>query len=207
MVKKDGQETAAEDVAVSNVADQLGGTELGVLTTEQLVTISSIQPRVEDAALRDIASYEEAVQLAEAVHGVVTDIADELGTGFVVLDNKDKSKLVDVPMIAILWKFSAGDYGAFVSMAVVTNKGDKFIVNDGSTGIFRQLKELSSDKRVFGALKIPHGLRESEYDTCPECGKPMTKDEVDCSNDLCNFSGDARSVGQTYYLDTTPAKN
>lgn len=199
MVSKKQDESAE---AVEAATAGLGGEV--VLSNEQLMGLSSIQPRVDDMDLRNISSYDEAVALAEAVHGAVLDISEEIGTGFSLLE--DKAKLEKVAFVVLTWRFTAGDFGSFASMALVTTAGDKYIVNDGSTGIHDQLKALSSEKRVFGALRVPNGLRVSDYTTCPACGKPMTRDEVDCSNDLCNYSGEERSVGQTYYLDTSPAR-
>lgn len=177
------------------------------LSVENLQALASIQQFAGDAAMRSVTSYEEAVALAEAVHGSVIDIAQELGTGFALLE--DKGKLEDVEFVLLQWRFNAGDFGGFVSAGLVTINGDKYIINDGSTGIMSQLMELTQETKRFGGVKVPNGLRKSQYTTCPQfdggCGKPMSRDEVACSNTKCEYEGDKRGEGETYYLDLTPA--
>lgn len=169
------------------------------LSVENMQALASIQQFAGDADMRAITSYEEALALAEAVHGSVIDIAEELGTGFALLE--DKGKLEDVEFVLLQWRFNAGDFGGFVSAGLVTITGDKYIINDGSTGIMSQLMELTQETKRFGGVKVPKGLRKSEYSTCPECGKPMSRDEVECSNTKCDYEGDKRGSGTTYYLD------
>lgn len=169
------------------------------LSVENMQALASIQQFAGDADMRAITSYEEAIALAEAVHGSVIDIAQELGTGFALLE--DKGKLEDVEFVLLQWRFNAGDYGGFVSAGLVTITGDKYIINDGSTGIMSQLMELTQETKRFGGVKVPNGLRASRYTTCPECGKPMSQDEVMCSNEKCGYEGDKRGKGETFYLD------
>lgn len=173
------------------------------ITVDGMRDLASIQAFAGDAEMRDISSYEDALALAEAVHGDVLDIAQELGTGFALL--KDKGKLEEKEFVLIQWRFTAGDFAkGFVSAALVTKTGDKYIITDGSTGIFSQLMTLSQETKRFGGVKVPNGLRASRYSTCIECGRPMSSDEVACSNDKCDYEGDKRGSGETYYLDLTP---
>jgi hypothetical protein len=176
------------------------------LSVENLQALASIQQFAGDAAMRSVGSYEEALALAEAVHGSVIDIAEELGTGFALLE--DKGKLEDVEFVLLQWRFNAGDFGGgFVSAGLVTVTGDKYIINDGGTGICAQLMELTQETKRFGGVKVPKGLRKSEYPTCPQCGKPMSRDEIECSNAVCDFEGDKRGQGTTYYLDLSASAN
>lgn len=191
------KETAAEK-ATQAVAEGLGGKEL---TAADINNWSVMVPSASDEQLRNVDSYEDAMLLAEEINGVVSDISEKLGTGFIILEDKDK--LVKTEFVAILWRFSAGTFGGFVSMAVVTKGGDKYIVNDGSAGIFEQLRELSAMEKQFGGMKVPRGLRVSEYATCFECGVPRTAEELECSR--CGDTAERRATGHTYYLDTTPA--
>lgn len=173
-------------------------------TVDNMRALASIQAFAGDDQMRDIASYEDALALAEAVHGDVLDIAEELGTGFVLL--KDKGKLVDQEFVLVQWRFTAGEFSKmFVSAALVTKTGDKYIITDGSSGIMDQLFTFSQDQKRFGGVRVHHGLRVSAYDTCAECGRPRSKDEVVCSNEKCGDETDRRSKGETYYLDLTPA--
>lgn len=175
------------------------------LSVENLQALASIQQFAGDADMRAISNYEEAVALAEAVHGSVIDIAQELGTGFALLE--DKGKLEDVEFVLLQWRFNAGDFGGFVSAGLVTINGDKYIINDGSTGIMAQLMELTQETKRFGGVKVANGLRASRYPTCPECGKPMSLDEVECSNERCDYEGDKRGKGETYYLNLSASVN
>lgn len=170
------------------------------LSIDNVRALASLQQFADDQDLRSIQSYDDAMQLAEALNETVMDITEELGSGFALLQDKDK--LIKSPFVIIQWRFTAGDFGGFVSAAVVTKGGDKFIINDGSTGIMAQLMELSQKHKRFGGLRVQMGLRKSEYPTCPECGKPMSRDEIICSNDKCMYEGDKRGQGETFYLET-----
>ena len=179
------------------------------LSIDNVRALASLQQFADDQDLREIGSYEDALALAESINETVLDIAEELGSGFALLEDKDK--LAKTEFVVIQWRFTAGDFGGFVSAACVTKGGDKFIINDGSAGIMAQLMELSQKHKRFGGLRVPNGLRKSQYATCPEfdggCGRPMSRDEVECSNEKCDYSGDKRGTGQTYYLDTAAASN
>lgn len=172
-------------------------------TDEQMVELSRLQPRLNDTDLRGIQSYDDAVAAVTAEYGGVADIADFLGNGFTVLATSDKGKLVGVPLILLEWRFNSGDQGLFVSATAVTQDGARLIINDGSTGIYSQLRDLTDEDGRFGGLRVPKGLRASEYDTCAECGRPRRKDDAVCANDKCQDESDRRSRGTTYYLDTS----
>lgn len=174
------------------------------LSIDNVRALASLQQFADDQDLRSISSYDDAMQLAEALNETVMDISEELGSGFALLADKDRLK--KTPFVIIQWRFTAGDFkGGFVSAALVTQKGEKYIINDGSTGIMAQLMELSQKHKRFGGLRVVNGLRKSEYSTCPECGNPMSRDEVACSNDKCMYEGDKRDKGATFYLDTSAA--
>lgn len=149
-------------------------------------------------------AFADALAVAEAVYGAVTDFAEEMGSGFQLL--QDKRPLVGKKLLFLKWGFTSGDYGVFCSAAVVTADGGKFIVNDGSTGICTQLRELSMKTGKFGGSVAPRGLRESSYTTCQGCGQPRTVFDNTCSNVLkngsvCNDTDVARGTGNTYYID------
>lgn len=119
-----------------------------------------------DAQLRDIASFEDAIMAAETEGETIALASQEIGSGFVVLDDKDL--LLKVPFLILEWRFNAGKYENdlgektdFVSMTVVTKNNDKYIVNDGSTGIARQLREYSDRTNKYGMLLAEKGLRVS----------------------------------------------
>lgn len=204
MAKNPGDGGVSDEQGMAEVAQSLGAQELVVSEdAAQMAAWSAMVPQASDEQLRNVSSYDEALALAEEMNAAVFDISEELGTGFVLLE--DKSKLKGVEFVALLWRINPGTFGGFASMAVVTRGGEKYIVNDGSTGIYDQLRTLSSTKKVFGGMKVPRGLRDSQYATCMECGKPRTSDEVECS--VCHDTTERRAQGVTYYLDTTPLSN
>lgn len=172
------------------------------LSAQNVQALATLVPYATDADMRGVGSYEDALALAEAIHGNVVDISEELGSGFAMLE--DKSVLVKQKFVILQWRFSPGDYlKGFVSVGLVTSRGDKYIMNDGSTGIYDTLLEFSQETQRFGGIVVPKGLRRSEYPTCPECGKPMPKDVVECETVHCNYDGEKRSIGETFYLDTS----
>lgn len=89
--------------------------------------------------------------------------AAELGTGWTVLATNEKSRLVGVPLIVLDWQFNDGDNGEFVSARVLTKANERLVVNDGSTGICQQLRELEMREETR-AIFCKRGLRVSEYE-------------------------------------------
>lgn len=125
-----------------------------------------------DAELREISDFKSVLEAAKAKGLAVTDSGDEIGNGFSLLD--DKRVLVGKELVIIDWKFThrsvangADEDADFVTMLVITDTGEKWIVNDGSTGIYKQLSELG-DPHVIHAAK---GLRVSDYKYTDDKGK------------------------------------
>src|SRR5215469_10341469 len=87
--------------------------------------------------LGSINSWDELALAIGVKTDVLTKDISEYGTGYSVLNNKDR--LIDVPFIILDYRFNLGDQGTFVSMNVMTKGNEKLIVNDGSTGIRDQL--------------------------------------------------------------------
>lgn len=90
-------------------------------------------------------------------------------------DLVDKSTLVGVPFIVLRWRFTVpaegkprystenNPDGEFVSVECITDKDQKVVFNDGSSGVYAQLKAVSSTGRQQGG-KCNQGLRVSEYE-------------------------------------------
>lgn len=177
------------------------------------ITVSDLAERSlerwDDAELRGLTDYEQAVKQAADLYGGIDDVSKEIGNGFAVLAKDDKARLVGKPFVALFWTFNAGDYGDyFATMFAISPDGAKFIINDGSSGVYAQLRDYSvtHDGRM-GGLSVPAGLRASEYPTCKTCGKPRPKNIEVCTNLMnngtdCNDKSDARDTGRTFYLDT-----
>lgn len=132
-----------------------------------------------DAQLRDITSFDDAIMAAEQEGETIALASQEIGSGFVVLYDKDF--LLKVPFLILEWRFNAGKYENdlgektdFVSMTVITKNSDKYIVNDGSTGIARQLREYSDRTGKYGMLLAEKGLRVSRDYTVAIGGREVT---------------------------------
>lgn len=135
--------------------------------------------RFSDTDLRNISSFEDAIRLAEQAYGSVVDATDEIGSGFIMLDNKDR--LCDVPFLILSVSFPEGDYrnpdtgemSHFAVVRLVTQTGDRFVVTDGGHGIYSQLDEFVVRSGRTGGILVKGGLRKSEYDH-PEHGRSVT---------------------------------
>lgn len=130
----------------------------------------------DDADLAQVKSFADATAL---VGEEATNIADVLGTGFSILPSSDKDKLIGVPFIVLEYKQHEGSKGTYASLLVVTRDDEKYVINDGGTGIPRQLDSLTSKQIPVVGLYVPKGIKKSVYDH-PEHGESVT-----------------------YYLDTT----
>lgn len=169
--------------------------------------------RMTEADLADITSFEAAIERAKELYGSIVTASDELGSGFAVLNKDDKMRLVGVPFFLLSWSFNLGDNGEFVSAVVVTGKHDRYIVNDGSTGIYDQLRRESAGDPDNGkpgrdgGMLAERGLRVSPYATCAECDRPLPEDQDVCTSVLsngstCGYKGKERHKAHTFYIDT-----
>lgn len=122
-----------------------------------------------DDDLRDLRSWDDIVNLASERDIPTTNIADVLGDGFSLLDNK--TLLLDVPFVIVTWTLSTGDIGEFATVRLMTRDGRKLIINDGSTGIRDQIKSMIN-RGVQPPTMVVRGLRVSRYSyTDPATGK------------------------------------
>lgn len=172
--------TDAEVIVPEVMTDkELGGTPAGKEIAARRIT---------DDQLRDLSDWGSIGVLAEAIGADIEDVT-AYGTGFAVLDSKEKKQLVGQTFAIIDWSFHTGDMGRFVSaVLLVKDTNRKVIINDGSTGICQQLvdiskKRLSEGKDASCILVVPKGLRVSEY-TKEIDGKPTS--------------------AQTFYIDFSP---
>lgn len=125
-----------------------------------------------DAGSREMQSWEDVTSLLQE-----TPIEDIL-----VLDDyqklDDKTLLINVPFWINRWWFAEGDMGEFavlrciLSQKVHTGAGetDKVVISDGSTGIFKQLREVTKKTQKTGQMVVRHGLRVSQYTADTDSG-------------------------------------
>lgn len=121
----------------------------------------------DEDALRSLSSFDDALKLAERVHGQVENVADVLGDGFTLVN--DKADLEGLAMILLEWTFRQGDYDRpYVSVRAVARLKNgqpwKVIFNDGGSGIAEQLAKHTKKTGKTGGLVVPKGLNRSEYD-------------------------------------------
>lgn len=167
-----------------------------VLSNKELTTKRAFS----DDVLRGITTIEEAMALVAETYGGITHVDElELGNGFRLL-GEDKDRLIGVPFVILTFGFNEGDFGEFASVLLVTDRSDRIILNDGSTGIYEQLLDILKNSGKTGGIFFPHGLRKSTYDTCKECGRPRKPSATECT---CGDTTERRSTGKTYYLDTS----
>jgi len=155
---------------------------------------------VDTSPLNNLVSQE---QILAFFRDAGVNVNDNEGDGIKSLDIVDnKDRLIGVPFLLVQWRFNEsekyknedGTNGQFVSAELMLHDGTLLVLNDGSTGIARQLRELS-DRRLASNHPMPYagravnkGLRKSEYDIPVEKvvnGKIVTED----------------THGVTYYLD------
>lgn len=82
----------------------------------------------------------------------------------------DKARLVGVPfMIADIRIWTSTEFGRDVASICILTKDkiddrDHFVINDGSTGIFEQVKGMVERSGRKAGILCPNGLRASEYE-------------------------------------------
>lgn len=131
---------------------------------------------------KNIESFEDAVNLVKSTLGGETVArSQDLGDGFTLLSTEDKDKLVGQPFLILHYRFVSSDKvpnARYATCRVVTQQGNKYILNDGSTGICQQLINLDNDGHD-GPVWAARGLRKSTY------------------------QNEHTTEGVTYYLDTS----
>ena len=134
--------------------------------------------KLSDATLNSLKSVDDAVRALG-----VTDQSDLDWNDSQWILLEDKAKLVGKKFLAVQWKFhQSKEYlnSEFVSVYLITadtiDGENTFVINDGSTGICQQLRNLT-DTRTEAGHKTPYsgalvkgGLKLSEYDRTDEKG-------------------------------------
>jgi len=152
--------------------------------------------------LATIDSFEDAVRLATETFGSVVTITDtELSDGFRVASNADKDRMVGEPLFLLEWSIREGEFGDYyVSIKALTqNPLQKWILNDGGTGIAADLHEFTRKTGRTGGLHVPQGLRASRYhyDETDHCVVNRKRHSEAVA------AGHKVIPAATYYLDTS----
>ena len=144
-------------------------------------------PVISTDALREIDSFEAALELARETFGGTVAVSDVLSDGFALVE--DKRKLINVRFLVVSFSFAVSkerfdENGKGLKYAVVrlvTERNEKLFLTDGSAGIYNQLVNLA-DRGIYGSILANHGLRMSEYEVVNDKG--------------------AKEIARTFYLDT-----
>lgn len=141
-------------------------------TTNKGAEITPVVPEYRNSDLQAIASFEDALALIREQFGDEGVVAADqvIGNGFAILDNKDH--LIGVPFAMVKWHFYEGKYdNSVAAVLLVTSDGRKYLMNDGSTGVCKQLREYSDETGRFGGLVARKGLTRSDYEYTDSEGK------------------------------------
>jgi hypothetical protein len=127
--------------------------------------VSKNLPAVEPTDWTQVTSLSQAMEIL----GNVVDATDAFGDGVEFV--KDKAKLVGQPFLIVDWKFITDEttQREYVNVHAMASNGNQFRFNDGSTGIYKQLKEFP--EKV--GIKCTQGLRESKYTVPGPNGKAI----------------------------------
>lgn len=122
--------------------------------------------RFDDEQLLAISNFDDALALLGEQGIALESASDTLGNGFAIL--KDKGNLIGVELMCLSWQFNKGENGAFVSVNVLAkmpgnSSPAKLVLNDGSTGIYAQLKKYTDRSGRTAGMYVKNGLTRSDY--------------------------------------------
>lgn len=102
------------------------------------------------------------LQDARAALGNVVNVSDVLGDGSTFFD--DKAVLVGKPFLILDWRFIVDQKSGreYVNVLIMGANGDKVRFNDGSTGVYEQIKKIDAEFGKVG-VEVRGGLRRSDY--------------------------------------------
>lgn len=167
-------------------------------TTSEIVSEEKPDSAFTPDKLSSIRSFADAIAIATEVHGEDTTTA----TGIRVMRIEDKRLLTGVPLVLLEWHFlwSEENDREYVSvLCVADTKPDpsQWYLNDGSTGIFVELKEYEAKTGKNGNVLCPQGLRVSDYSIDPQTRKPLTRAQV------TEYKRQGKEIepAATFYLD------
>lgn len=122
--------------------------------------VSKATPKTVDAdinwaAITDLAAAREAL-------GNVVDVSELLGDGSTFYT--DKSVFVGKPFLILDWRFIVDEKTnrEYVNVLVMGPNGDKARFNDGSVGVYQQIKSIHEAHGKIG-VQVKGGLRQSNY--------------------------------------------
>lgn len=129
------------------------------------------------------------------------DEVSDLGDGYHLIKGKEgKAKLVGVPLVILDWRVNEKwKFGPGVTLHIRTGVPvvfdgrayDRFILNDGSTGIADQIAQRVASGKT-GAILCRRGLSRSDYEVTDDSGNPVIDPATNKPVE-----------GTTFYFDTS----
>lgn len=139
--------------------------ELREANEAAVAVVNATELSFNEEQLGQITSIEDAFA-ALAGAGIGVSGIENFGSGFVLTE---KDQLQGAEMLLLQWRFSDGDFGPFVSVVALTRDGRRVIFNDGSTGVYQQLRTVTRTRMGNGeanmqaGLTATKGLKKSTY--------------------------------------------
>ena len=128
--------------------------ELREANEAAVAVVNATELRFNEEQLGQITSIEDAFA-ALAGAGIGVSGIEDFGSGFILTD---KDQLQGAEMLLLQWRFSDGDFGPFVSVVALTRDGRRVIFNDGSTGVYQQLRTVTRARMGNGEVNMQAGL-------------------------------------------------
>jgi hypothetical protein len=102
---------------------------------------------------------------ARAVLGKVVTASEALGDGSEFIT--DKNLLVKSPFLVLDYRFVTDEKTEreYVNVLIMGTDGSKARFNDGSTGVYQQLKDFTAQYGPGVGIEVKGGLRRSDYVT------------------------------------------
>ena len=158
----------------SPVAKGTGELTSEVLTLDELNSLFGI----DTDAQWEINSVEDLDQYFADQGGIL----EFKGSPFTLLRKEEKSQLEDRPFTVVdtRW-YDSKQFGNLVcAVMLITdepiNGENKFLINDGSTGVRQQMEAMVTHSKRRGGFRCPRGLKASHYEVWDKVdldGEPM----------------------------------
>jgi len=121
----------------------------------------AVNPSRQD--LDEVVDFDALVAAANEALGAENVVA--ISSNYVVLNGKDKERLIGVPFLIRKATPSADKLTGqpYMVLHVVTKDNEQYVVTDGSSGIYQQVTDLIDKHGRDYAFLVANGLRSSTY--------------------------------------------
>lgn len=163
---------------------------------------AEVAPVMNELPLSVVNSFKgvEDVEQFFAAQGITLSAGEEISDGFETVTDKDR--FLKTSFVVIDWKkFYSSEFGQdAMTIRIMTLAGEKYRLSDGSTGIMKQLEEITEVRLAAGhaapnaGLICKDGLTKSEYWVSTIDGKAIPTIEAE------KLPASAKRKASTYYL-------